>query len=144
MHLTGLAEQGVYASLVIKNTEDRYAPDQTQLANSNLVVAYDKSQNLSKIDPMTFRITNLPRLLTSVPLTSIFSYIMYIDPSGPDPRFVPVMNDIETQQQAFPTSNELTPLIVENPASAKIPIFETFPTPKESRPPQTSTKTSIF
>lgn len=125
MHLTGLAEQSVYASLMIKKSIDRFTPDRLQQSNSKLVEEYSKSQNLSKVDPMTFRITNLPRLIVSVPRTSLFSYIMYVDPNGPDPRFVPVRNDVELRdQQAFPTSNELTPLIVDNSTPAKLPIFE--------------------
>lgn len=127
MHLRGLAEQSIHASLMIKKGNDRFMIGKLQSANDALVKHYDETDNLSKIVPLTYRITNLPRLLASVPVTSIFSYIMFVDPDGPDPRFVPVMSEKDSRdEQKYPVSTTLTPLIDESKAPAAKSPFEEF------------------
>lgn len=127
MHLRGLAEQSIHAALMIKNVNDRFVVGKLQLANDDLVTHYNATDNLSKNDPLVYRITNLPRLLATVPFTSIFSYIMYVDPEGPDPRFVPVMSEEDSRdEQKYPVSTTLAPLIDESKAPAEKSPFVAF------------------
>lgn len=111
MNYTELAEQSVYAFLEIVRTTDRSGLDNRTKLNNSLVRTYPNSSNVNKIDPLNYTITNLPPLILTLPINSIFSYILYIDPDSPDYRFVHVTKEpTEQKDEIQPLSVELRPL----------------------------------
>lgn len=111
MNYTELAEQSVYAFLEIVRTTDRSGPDNGTKLNNSLVRTFPNNSNANKIDPLNYTITNLPPLILTLPVNSIFSYILYIDPNSPDYRFVHVAKESTDQKdESQPLSVELRPL----------------------------------
>lgn len=86
-----LAEQTVFAELVIKKRETELSAFQTAtLSDSNYKYAKDDQTPLTSVDPSKYSIINLPDTTAYIRKNSLFSNISLVRSNSPDPRFVPI------------------------------------------------------
>lgn len=84
-----LAEQSIFAQLVIKKQTINPTKFQTATESSSSVYHYMTNETpYTSIDPAEYSITNLPDTTAYIPKNSIFDNIILIQKSSPDYRFV--------------------------------------------------------
>lgn len=86
--LTLLAEQSVYAQLVIERRRATVTPQQQK--NDGFYKTYLTKDAATNVPASEYSITNLPNTILTLPANSIYDRILFIAKDAPDFRLVPV------------------------------------------------------
>lgn len=86
--LTLLAEQSIYAQLAIERRKPSITKQQNK--NSEFYKTYSPKDKQSQDLADEYCITNLPNTIVTLPVNSIFDYILYIANDAPDYKLVAV------------------------------------------------------
>lgn len=96
-----LAEQSIFAQLVIKHAKATQNTHQRSTINNPEVYKYAADdEQVTPIDPTEYSIINLPDAIAYIPNNSIFGNIALIQKSSPDYRFVPINGASQCAQSA--------------------------------------------
>nr|DBA13075.1 TPA: hypothetical protein [Oryctes rhinoceros nudivirus] len=86
-----LAEQSIFAQLLIKKKKTEPTKFQKATENTPLIYKYFTSERpLTSIDSADYSITNLPDTVAYIPKNSIFKNVILIRSSSPDFRHIPI------------------------------------------------------
>lgn len=91
MFIRAFAETGPLAQLVIERKE----ANQNAVQRSRTDVPLYTGDKVGPLEPLNYRITNLPPVYKTLPINTVFSGIKFLSPLVPDIRLVPIHNDVD-------------------------------------------------